>query len=94
METLTQLILLQGVDVLYILSQLFTSVCHCDHVLSVGDFETFGGTMNEILYDLQTPEKPEDGNGPTSQISQSSNTACSKPLSKSFKFIANFNLRY
>jgi len=41
-ETLTQLILLQGVDVShYNLSHLSTSVCHCDHVLSVGGFKTF-----------------------------------------------------
>ena len=50
--------------------------------------------MNEILYDWQNPEKPEDGNKPTSQISKSSNTACSTPLSESFKFIASFNLCY
>ena len=50
--------------------------------------------MNEILYDWQNSEKPEDGNRPTSQISQSSNTMCSKPLLESFKFIASFNLLY
>jgi hypothetical protein len=50
--------------------------------------------MNEIMCDWQNPEKPEDGNRPTSQISQSSNTACSKLLSEPFKFIASFNLLY
>lgn len=73
---------------------MFTSVCYCDHVLSVGGFKTFGGTVNEILNNVQNPEKPEDGNRPTSKISQSSNTACGKPFSESFKFIASFNLRY
>jgi hypothetical protein len=47
--------------------------------------------MNDILYDWQNPETPEDGNRPTFQISKSSNTSSSKPLSEPFKFIASFH---